>query len=62
MKFATYSRVIVACKCGTLPLNDHADAQTAWEFAAAHVTRTSDAYGAKCTPAMYRDSVTVPVR
>lgn len=57
MKLATYTRVIVACSCGTLPLNDHADAQAAWTFAAAHVALTG-----KCVPTMHRDSVLVPVR
>ena len=48
------TRVIVCCSCGTLALNDHPDAQTAWTFAATHVALTG-----KCTPTMHRDTITV---
>lgn len=57
----TYTRVIVTCTCGTLPLNDHANARDAWAFAAAHVALTARNGEAICVPDMHRDQVLIPV-
>lgn len=45
--------VVVTCGCGFLPLNQHATAQAAWEFAAKHVALNPT----KCKPAMFKDTV-----